>query len=181
MVPFNRQLLAFLGVLVALGGCACSAFSAPADESKIAVIASSRDHDVQTIDPGMLRDIYLKKIFLDPQGHAYIPVNLPPDDTLRREFSRSVIKMSESRLQNYWNRQYFQGVSPPYVLGSQTAVVEFVAETPGAIGYVEPCFLTPDVYTVLLLTLHGTPSTEPMERCPAPAVHKALRGPASRS
>ncbi len=166
-----RKIFIFLGVLVAHCSLVGYSFPARAGESKIAIIASSRDHDVLAISPSMLRDIYLKKTFLDQQGHAYIPVNLPPDNTLRRAFSRSVIEMSESRLQNYWNRQYFQGVSPPYVLGSQAAVVEFVAKTPGAIGYVEPCFLTPDVYTVLLLTLHWTPSVASTARCPAPDAH----------
>lgn len=162
----------FLGVLGACSSLVGYSFPARAGESKIAVIASRRDNDTLSISPSMLRDIYLKKTFLDQQGHVYIPVNLPPDNTLRRAFSRSVIEMSESRLQDYWNRQYFQGISPPYVLGSQAAVVEFVAKTPGAIGYVEPCLLTPDVYTVLLLTLNWTPPAASVARChSAPAAH----------
>ena len=165
----RRKVFMFLGVLAACCSLAGKSLPARAGESKIAVIASRRDKGTLAISPSMLRDIYLKKTFLDQQGHAYIPVNLPPNNTLRRAFSRSVIEMSESRLQDYWNRQYFQGVSPPYVLGSQAAVVEFVAKTPGAIGYVEPCFLTPDVYTVLQLTLDWTPPSTSVAQCrPAP-------------
>ena len=145
--------------------------AAPAGEARIAVIVSSRDHGVQRIDPGMLRNIFLKKVFVDPQGHAYIPVNLPPDSRLRQAFSRAAIGMSEPRLQNYWNQQYFQGVSPPFVLGSEAAVVEFVAKTPGAIGYVEPCFVTADVHTVQLLTLPAAASLQSIGTCPGHATH----------
>ena len=166
MPPLSARWLAVLVVLVVAGTCARCAMAAQAGESKIAVIVSSRDHGVQTIDPGMLRNIYLKKIFVDPQGHVYIPVNLPPDSRLRQVFSRVAIGMSEPRLQNYWNQQYFQGVSPPYVLASEAAVVEFVAKTPGAIGYVEPCFVTADVHIVQLLTLPAAASLPTAGACP---------------
>jgi len=171
MPPLSTRWLAVLGVLVVAGTCARCAMAAQAGESKIAVIVSSRDHDVPAIDPGMLRNIYLKKVFVDPQGHAYIPVNLPPDSKLRQAFFRTAIGMSELRLQNYWNQQYFQGVSPPFVLGSEAAVVEFVAKTPGAIGYVEPCFVTADVSTVQLLTLPAAASFQSAGACPARATH----------
>ncbi len=171
MPSLSSRRLVVLGVLVVAGTFARYAKAAPAGESKIAVIVSSHAHDAQAIDPGMLRNIYLKKIFVDPQGHAYIPVNLPPDSRLRQAFSRAAIGMSELRLQNYWNQQYFQGVSPPYVLGSEAAVVEFVAKTPGAIGYVKPCFVTADVHAVLLLTLPAASSLQPAGACPDRATH----------
>ena len=166
MSPLSARWLAVWGALVVVGACARPAIAAGSGESRIAIIVSGRDHGVQTIDPGMLRNIYLKKIFVDSQGHAYIPVNLPPDSRLRQAFSRTVTGMSELRLQNYWNQQYFQGVSPPYVLGSEAAVVEFVARTPGAIGYVEPCFVTTDVHVVQLLTLPAAASFQPATACP---------------
>ena len=42
-------------------------------------------------------------------------------------------------LDAYWNQQYFLGVTPPHVLGSEAAVSRFVAATPGAIGYRSAC------------------------------------------
>jgi len=134
-------------------------------EGKIAVIVSSQA-PIKSINNSTLRSIYLKKIFLSKQGQALIPVNLPADDPLRRAFSRSTIHMSDHQLRNYWNRRYFQGISPPYVLGSQEAVVRFVANTPGAIGYVDPCYLNPSVHQVLLLPATHTPDSS---HCPAPS------------
>jgi len=114
-----------------------------------------------------LRSIYLKKIFLSKYGESLIPVNLPADDPVRHAFSRSAIHMSDNQLRNYWNRRYFQGISPPYVLGSQEAVVRFVASTPGAIGYVNPCYLNPTVRQLLLLPAALSDEARP---CPSQPV-----------
>ena len=104
-----------------------------------------------------LRNVYLKKIFVDGNGQRLVPVNLPPASALRDTFVSSLLDMPESRLADYWNRQYFQGVSPPYVLASQQAVVRFVATTPGAIGYVASCHLDAQVRVVLVVA----PSIDP--------------------
>lgn len=131
---------------------------------QVAVVVSSKLSGVE-LDDATLRAIYLKKIFLDRTGTSLIPVNLPPDSPLRQLFARGVIHMGESQLRDYWNRRYFQGVSPPYVLGSQKAVVRFIASTPGAIGYVRPCFADSTVRKVLLLELPGT-LKDAAESCP---------------
>lgn len=143
---------------ILLAGLCLSLFTAPAlavdGETRLAVIVS-RSSDMQSMDTRTLRDIYLKRIFVDHHGHRIVPVNLPPEHPLRRAFSTTVTRMDEGQLQTYWNRQYFQGVSPPYVLDSQQAVVEFVARTRGAIGYVQPCALDASVRVLMQMTLHG--------------------------
>ena len=116
----------------------------------IAVIVA-RDAPPLTLDRATLRDIYLKKIFVDEQGIGRVPVNLPPDSPLRHAVSLSLFRESEDTLQRYWNERYFHGVRPPYVLGSQTAVLRFVARTEGAIGYVASCRLDAGVRAVLFL------------------------------
>ena len=141
-------------LLLALAGlfAACAVGGAPAaTPGRIAVIVGTPAPRL-TLDRDILRDIYLKKIFVDRDGHRLIPVNLPPDSPLRAAFTHILIRMPDSQLQDYWNRQYFQGVSPPYVLASQQAVVRFVASTPGSIGYVSACFLQPDVHVALWLS-----------------------------
>ncbi|MHA6205974.1 hypothetical protein ACXU4B_16230 [Dyella soli] len=121
-------------------------------QPQIAVITAPRGPHV-ALDRDTLRNIYLKRIFVDQDGQRLTPVNLPMDSPLRDAFARSVIHMPDTNLQDYWEREYFQGVSPPYVLGSQEAVVRFVALTPGAIGYVAACHVDATVHVVLLITL----------------------------
>ncbi|MDA3915024.1 hypothetical protein [Oleiagrimonas sp.] len=141
-----------------------------ANDRQIAIIVS-RHTPVTTIDNNLLRSVFLKKIFLDPANHVYVPVNLKPDSKLRRDFTLAVIHMDEPQLQSYWNRQYFQGISPPFVLGSQTAVVDFVAKTPGAIGYVRPCYVNAKVKVILLLTVIGALADAAPEHCPSDGRH----------
>jgi hypothetical protein len=152
-------------------GCCCLLVPGArvrAVEVQVAVIAS-RHAPHLALDRGVLRNVYLKKVFVDQDGQRLIPVNLPPGAPLRDAFVRAVIHMPDAQLQDYWNRQYFQGVSPPYVLGSQAAVARFVAETPGALGYVLPCYAGDGVRVVLMLSLPAPAGGTDLGSCPAPA------------
>jgi hypothetical protein len=140
-----------LGIALLLAAIHAS-FAEAADELQIAIIAGTHA-SYPGLDLAALRNIYLKRIVVDPGGQALIPVNLPPDSPLRNAFVRSVLRLPEGDLQEYWNRAYFQGITPPYVLPSQAAVVRFVAATPGAIGYVASCTVDDTVRVLLLLPL----------------------------
>lgn len=131
----------------------------------IAVIVA-KDAPAQTLDAGTLRDIYLKKIVLDAAGRRLVPVNLPADAPLREAFSQALFRKSSDELQDYWNQNYFHGIIPPYVLGSQDAVVRFVAQTPGAIGYVAGCHLNTDVRQVLMLPIEPKAGVKTEDVCP---------------
>ncbi len=135
---------------------------------RLVVIASASQPLKLALDHDELRNIYLKKIFIDEDGRRLIPVNLPPGTPLRALFASRLIGMGEPQLASYWNRQYFQGVIPPYVLASQQAVVRFVATTPGAIGYVASCHLDDQVRVLLVVDPAIDPSTA---RCGEPAAH----------
>jgi ABC-type phosphate transport system substrate-binding protein len=128
------------------------ASSAWAAQPQIAVI-TALDGPQMTLDQNTVRNVYLKKIFVDGKGQRLTPVNFPSRAPMRVAFSRALLHMDDTQLQDYWDQQYFQGVSPPYVLASADAVVRFVATTPGAIGYVEPCQADASVRIVLTITL----------------------------
>jgi ABC-type phosphate transport system substrate-binding protein len=109
-----------------------------------------------SFDKDTLRNIYLKRIFVDSDGVKLTPVNLSADSPLRDAFTKTILHMSERPMQDYWDKQYFQGVSPPYVLASDEAVVRFVAATPGAVGYVASCHADASIRVVMLLPLPPT-------------------------
>jgi ABC-type phosphate transport system substrate-binding protein len=160
-----RHLLPLL-VALTVGSVSLPAMSQEKAEGPRIAIIVSRLIPLSAIDNSSLRNIYLKKVFLDAYGHAYVPVNLPATAELRREFTRTIIHWNETQLQTYWNRQYFQGVSPPYVVESQAAMVEFVAKTPGAIGYVWSCFANAKVKVIFQLTVHAPMPSGVSETCP---------------
>lgn len=126
------------------------AWSAAAEDEAIAVIVSETPPAIQA-DLLTLRDIFLKRISIDRRGQGLIPLNLPPDHRLRRAFSLALLGETPQNLQNYWNQRYFHGVSPPYVVNSEEAMVRFVAKTPGAIGYVAPCDVDHRVKEIALI------------------------------
>ncbi len=164
-IPSKCRRLVLFALLLAGGRFGCAADPAPPEEAQIAIIASNLD-SLPKIDEGSLREVYLKRIFLNSDGRPYIPVNLPATHPLRNAFVSTVLKMSTPQMQIYWDRRYFQGVNPPYVLGSQKAVVKFVAATPGAIGYVQLCHVTPEVHVILLVPLTGVATEDVPEKCP---------------
>lgn len=120
----------------------------------IAVIvpANSRLRD---IDVESLALIYRRKKLLWDSGRRVVPVNLPADHPLRQRFSRAVLGASPESLEDYWNQQYFQGLLPPHVLASDTAVLRFVGATSDAVGYLPLCDLDDSVRAVLLIDADG--------------------------
>jgi ABC-type phosphate transport system substrate-binding protein len=97
-----------------------------------------------------LARIFLRKQIFWQGGQAIQPVNLPPTNSLRREFSLQVLGVAPDSLEDYWRDMYFNGVLPPHVFASEEAVALFVSSTPGAIGYLSSC-LPGHRYVVVML------------------------------
>jgi ABC-type phosphate transport system substrate-binding protein len=128
----------FACLCLALGALAPAQAASGARDTRIDVVTGPTPPAI-TLDHATLRDIFLKRIVIDNSGKALVPLNLAADDPLRVAFSRALMGKAPDSLQRFWNERYFQGVSPPYVLSSQEAMLRFIAETPGAIGYVASC------------------------------------------
>jgi len=105
------------------------------------VVTASPGLALDTPDRRTLSRIFLKKLTLDNNGLPLIPVNLPPTHPVRTAFSTIVLRESAKVSARYWNKQYFLGVSPPFVLDSQEAVLRFIDDTPGGIGYTLDCLI----------------------------------------
>lgn len=133
--------------------------SAFAVHDGLAVIVPAGESDA--VDKSSLILIYQRKKLFWRNGRKIYPVNLPARSLLRREFSQAVLGASPEDLENYWNVAYFNGISPPYVLQSDDAVIHFVANTPGAIGYIPVCHANAQVKVVLVITANGELSDAP--------------------
>ena len=84
-----------------------------------------------------LAAIYSRRMMVWGNGVSIVPVNREAGARERLDFSLRVFGRSPEALAGYWSRMHFQGVNPPLVLESDAAVVAFVRDVPGAIGYVE--------------------------------------------
>jgi ABC-type phosphate transport system substrate-binding protein len=84
-----------------------------------------------------LSQVFFKRTTRWQGGPAIRPVDLSPDSSVRGKFSDAILKRSVDAVRNYWQQRIFSGRDlPPTELASDEAVVDYVARSPGAIGYV---------------------------------------------
>ena len=134
------SLLSLSVVCVCLPALLCAADQAGELEQigelkQIAVIVP-QTHTAETVSQAELARIYQRRQRFWSNGAKIVPFNLMADHPVRHQFSLHIFNRLPEDMRDYWNTQYFQGVSPPYALASAEAVIQFVASTPGAIGYV---------------------------------------------
>jgi ABC-type phosphate transport system substrate-binding protein len=78
------------------------------------------------------------------------PVDQSANARVRRAFTVAVLGLSMGELQMYWQRRVMADhVFPPPVKGSDEDVLGYVAENPGAIGYVSPEAALPESVKVI--------------------------------
>lgn len=147
------RLAAALVTILLLAAVAAASASAAERSPAIAVVVGSGG--AKTLQIADLALIYRRKQLFWKDGHRINPVNLPASNPLRRVFSELVLDASPDDLERYWNDMYFHGISPPYVLASNEAVLRFVAQTPGAIGYVDYCAVGERATVLMVLTSAG--------------------------
>jgi len=128
------------------------ALSQAADEVMAVIVAPGHAKVLKKDDLALV--FKRKKLFWSDGGKMQ-PVNLPTANPLRRAFSLAVLGATPEELEQYWNDMYFHGISPPFVLGSEQAVLRFVAETPGAVGYVPLCHVDSRVAIALVISAAG--------------------------
>ncbi len=137
-----------LAALLLAGAVLCT----PAD-AQVAVVTGAAVRLPPLAAPELAQVWLRRRQFVE--GVRLQPVNLPAGHALRRWFSQQLLGQTPEELEGYWRDQYFNGVLPPYVLGSEEAVLRFVAATPGAIGYVPACLA--DKRVRVLVQLEGGP------------------------
>ena len=109
---------------------------APAEPELALVLVVGKDSPIRAVTLDTVRDVFLRRQRLWPDGSRAMPVNLPADSPERRVFSERVLGRLPVELIDYWNRLYFDGIRPPLVLRSPDAVCAYVATEPAALAYV---------------------------------------------
>lgn len=141
---------------VVLGAAACfmflgSSYEMPAragDAAEFRVI----------VDPGsaatsatreLIAEAFLKTKTRWPDGEPIRPVDQGPESPARKAFSQGVLKRTVAAVRSYWQQRIFSGREvPPPELDSDDAVVRYVTEHRGAIGYVSASAKTGDTKVV---------------------------------
>ncbi len=124
-------------------------------ESYAIAIIVPKTSKFQKINLGEISLIYLRKKLYSNEGKRIIPVNLPSNHSIRKQFSSLILGGSPETQAEYWNEAYYHGLSPPHVVGSEEAAIKFVEITPNAIAYINACKLTDEVKAIAWLTADG--------------------------
>lgn len=91
----------------------------------------------EEIPRDQLRRIFLRTMRLWPHGGPIRPVDQSLAVAVRGPFSERVLEMSLLAVRHYWTQQIFSGGEPPPpTRDSDQAVVAFVDQNGGAVGYV---------------------------------------------
>jgi len=137
-----------------------------ADSGSIAIIAPA-DFSSRNLSRAELGLIFLRKKLYWPNGKRMRPANLPPQHELRKQFSQQILGSLPEAQSEYWNELYFHGTTPPHVVNSQEAMLRFVADTVGSIGYIDACMLDERVKVLAWLQADGSLSySAPALSCP---------------
>ncbi len=138
--------------LSALGAAAPT----PAAPPPIAVVVN-RGNPLTNITRDQLREFYLGRSTQFPNRDRVVLLELP---TLRGEFYRSVLGMSEDQVKRYWIGVIFAGgdAAPPKEVGNADEVKRYVAEHRGTVAFIAA---TDVDSTVKPLTVDGRRPNDP--------------------
>ena len=105
-------------------------------ESGTICIISSSDFPARRLSAAQVRAIFLaqKRWIADT---SVLPINYPPEDPSRQCLERTILKKSRQSLRRYWLKAHYNGYRPPKVVKSSEALLAYLREVPGAIGYVD--------------------------------------------
>ena len=120
-----RVLLLILGVL----------WTSLGQAGGLLVITSTQVPDT-AISAKQLADIYTSKKNFWADKTQIVPINREASSAERERFSEAVFNLSPQELAEYSDQLRFQGKLPPLVQASDEAVLGFVRNIPGAIGYI---------------------------------------------
>jgi ABC-type phosphate transport system substrate-binding protein len=94
---------------------------------------------VQDLSLDELARIYKKETTRWPDGSPIVPVELGGAGATRAAFYESTLRLMVGDVTAYWiNQAMTTGNNPPKVFSSDSLVLHYVAQTPGAVGFVAP-------------------------------------------
>jgi len=109
------------------------------------LIIANPSVNVATLSLSQIAAIYLLRITTWPDGSHVVPVNREAASRTREEFTSAVLQQDNPSLAAYWNEMHFMGRQPPAVQESEQAMVAFIQNVPGSIGYISASVAPPNV------------------------------------
>ncbi|AWB66404.1 hypothetical protein C2869_08165 [Saccharobesus litoralis] len=129
--------------IIALLTTSASASLVSASSSSPIVIVVGQDNPTPELSRMQVIDMYMGKYVAFPNGEIAIPIDINDDSLLRSDFYQALVGMSLARVNSYWSRIKFTGrAKPPIEKSNEQAIIDYIANTPNAIGYIRKENLT---------------------------------------
>lgn len=107
----------------------------PTAHADVAVIVHPSNNSA--LDDLAISRLFLGEVKSFPGGAAAAPVDQKNND-ICAEFHNQILNKTTKEVRKIWARQVFTGgLKPPPALDGDDAVLQYVATTPDAIGYVQ--------------------------------------------
>lgn len=95
------------------------------------------DNPYRHLERDYVRDLFLKRITRWPNGEMAMPVDLSAKSSVRGAFAEAILHRPLTAVRMYWQQVVFSGRGvPPPELDTDEAVVRYVVQRRGAIGYI---------------------------------------------
>jgi len=102
------------------------------------VVVVSAQSTVENVSRAHITDIYLGRRNQFPNGEPVLPIDQREDAPAHREFYSEYLDRSAAQIKAHWSKLIFTGRGqPPRTVADDSAVADFVAEHPNAIGYID--------------------------------------------
>ena len=141
----RRSLLIILGAMACLICLPCPGEATAADDLQVIV---NPGNSLGALDSKELQRIYLGKKTRWEDGTTIVTV-MPKEGAVYDRFIEDYLDRSVQRFATYWRQMVFTGKGvPPRSFVEETDLVDFVARTPGAVGFTSASAVTPEVRVI---------------------------------
>ena len=133
IIKHNKNLLSTLLLFVFLS--VCPALSMPVSAESMVIV--NQGVGDTTLTKADIEKIFTGKKSKWSDGAKIIPVTLDNENDVHVEFLKKYVSKNAFQFAAYWRKMMFTGKgNPPKSFDSEQALIDYVAETSGAIGYV---------------------------------------------
>lgn len=112
------------------------------------VVITHKNVSSGSVNADVVKKIYSGHMTKWPDNQAIV-VSVMEGSDVHKDFLKTYVNKSESQFSAAWKKMMFTGqASYPKNFASAQSIVDFVAKTPGAIGYVDAGAKTDNVNTI---------------------------------
>lgn len=118
--------------------CLSPLFGLPLPAHAELVVIVSAHNEVEHLSREEIINIFMGRYRRLPNGQTVIPLDIGGDTIERRDFYKKLLDKNLADINAYWARLTFSGrTAPPNAMKTQAEVLDAVAASHFAIGYIE--------------------------------------------